>query len=247
MRKYVRKLGILGGMGPEATASLYVGIISRCQRELGAKYNSDFPPIIINSCPVPDGRMWRGFNKSKVEQVLRSNVKLLEKAGADFIAIPCNSVHYFLPVMRSAVKIPVLSIVEETAQEIRAKGLRKVLLLGTRFTVNRQIYDNSLTDREITLVKPNAAQKRLIERIIINVESGRRTQFDRASIISIINNVRKKAGIEGVIAGCTEIPLLVRQGDIHIPLFDTVDILATSTYELIRGKRDFRSSPNEPE
>jgi aspartate racemase len=247
MRKYVRKLGILGGMGPEATASLYLGIISRCQRELGAKYNSDFPPIIINSCPVPDGRMWRGFNKSKVEQVLRSNVKLLEKAGADFIAIPCNSVHYFLPVMRSAVKIPVLSIVEETAQEIRAKGVKNVLLLGTMFTVDRQIYDNSLTDRGITLVKPDVAQKRLVERIIIKVESGRRTQFDRASIIRIINNMKKKSGVEGVIAGCTEIPLLVRQSDLDVPLFDTIDILATSTYELIRGKRDFKSSLKEPE
>jgi len=234
-------------MGPEATASLYLGIISRCQRELGAKYNSDFPPIIINSCPVPDGRMWRGFNKSKVEQVLRSNVKLLEKAGADFIAIPCNSVHYFLPVMRSAVKIPVLSIVEETAQEIRAKGVKNVLLLGTMFTVDRQIYDNSLTDRGITLVKPDVAQKRLVERIIIKVESGRRTQFDRASIIRIINNMKKKSGVEGVIAGCTEIPLLVRQSDLDVPLFDTIDILATSTYELIRGKRDFKSSLKEPE
>jgi aspartate racemase len=245
MRKYLRKLGILGGMGPEATASLYLGIISLCQRGLGAKYNSDFPSIIINSCPVPDGRMWRGFNKSKVERVLRFNVKLLERAGADFVAIPCNSVHYFLPIIRSAVKIPVLSIVEETAQEVRAKGVRKVLLLGTMFTVNRQIYDNPLTDRGITLVKPDAAQKRLVERIIINVESGRRTQSDRIAMINLINNIRKRTDIEGVIAGCTEIPLLIRQSDIPIPLFNTIDILATSAYELIRGKRTF--STNEPE
>ena len=140
-----------------------------------------------------------------------------------------------------------LSIVEETAEEIRSKGVKNVLLLGTMFTVNRQIYDSTLTDRGINLVKPDVAQKRLVEQIIIRVESGRRTQFDRTSIIRIINSMRRKAGVEGVIAGCTEIPLLVRQSDLGIPLFDTIDILATSTYELIRGKRDFKFSLKEPE
>jgi len=229
-------------MGPEATANLYLGIIRRCQRELGAKYNSDFPPIIINSCPVPDGYMWKGFVESEVEKALRLNVRLLERAGVDFIAIPCNSVHYFLPVMRKAIDIPILSIVEETADMIRAEGLTKVLLLATEFTVNRQIYDKPLADRGITLVKPNAAQKRLVEKVIIRVESGRRSESDRAAVMRIANNLRKEVGVEGVIAGCTEIPLLMKLSDIPIPLFDTIDILASSAYALIRGKRNLGES-----
>jgi len=226
-------------MGPEATANLYLGIIYRCQRELGAKYNSDFPPIIINSCPVPDGYMWKGFVEPEVEKVLRLNVRMLEQAGVDFIAIPCNSVHYFLRVMRRAVDIPLLSIVEETADTIRAEGLTKVLLLATEFTVNRQIYDKPLADRDITLAKPNAAQKRLVEKIIIRVESGQRSESDRRIVTRIVNDLRKEVGIEGVIAGCTEIPLLVRPSDIPIPLFDTIDVLASSAYALITGKRSF--------
>jgi aspartate racemase len=238
MIRYARKLGILGGMGPEATASLYLNIIGRCQRELGAKYNSDFPPIVINSCPVPDGYMWKDFHKSEVERTLRLNVRLLEKAEVDFIAIPCNSVHHFLPVMRRAVNVPFLSIVEETARAISAEGLTRVLLLASEFTVNRRIYDKTLADREITLVKPTAAQKRLVGDIIVRVESGRRTKSDRTRVVKIVDKLRKESDVEGVIAGCTEIPLLVKAVDISIPLFDTIDILASSAYELIRGRRE---------
>lgn len=227
-------------MGPEATASLYLGIVGRCQQELGAKYNSDFPSIIMNSCPVPDGRMWKGFDRCEVERVLRFNVKLLEKAGVDFIAVPCNSAHYFLPVMRKAVGIPILSIVEETAKEIRAEGLTKILLLATEFTLNRHVYDKPLADRGITLVRPNAAQKRRVEKMIVRVESGRRSASDRAALMGIVSVLRKKVGVEGVIAGCTEIPLLIQPRDIPVPLFDTIDILASSAYALIRGKRSFR-------
>ena len=185
---------------------------------------------------------WKGFDRSEVEKVLRYNVKLLEKAGVDFIAVPCNSVHYFLPVMRKTVSIPIVSIVEETADKVRAEGLSKVLLLATEFTVNPQIYDKPLASSGITLVKPNSAQKRRIEKIIIGVESGRRSTSDRATLTSIVNSLREEVGVEGVIAGCTEIPLLIRPRDISIPLFDTIDILASSAYKIIRGNRKFRKN-----
>jgi aspartate racemase len=239
MKKYARKLGILGGMGPEATASLYLSIIGRCQRQLGAKYNSDFPPIIINSCPVPDGRMWKGFSKAEVERTLRANIRILERTGVDFVAIPCNSVHYFLPVMRKAVRILVLSIIEETAKQIRRKGLTKVLLLATEFTVSHGVYEKPLAERGITLVKPNPAQQRLVQKTIINTESGQRAKSDRAGVLGIINDVREKSGIQGVVAGCTEIPLLIQRKDIPIPLFDTIDILAAAAYVLICGREEF--------
>lgn len=228
-------------MGPEATATFYLNIISRCQRELGAKYNSDFPPIIINSAPVPDGLMWKGFNRAEVKRFLRTNIRILERSGVDFVAVPCNSVHYFMAVMRKAANIPVLSIVEETANEIERMGLSKVLLLATEFTTYRGIYDQPLAEREITLVKPSRTQQRLLEKIIIRTESGQRSRSDRAIVVGIIKSLRKSADIEGVVAGCTEIPLLIQQKDIPIHFFDTIDILAASSYGLISGKRTFDS------
>jgi aspartate racemase len=191
--------------------------------------------------------MWKGFDEAEVERYLCANIRILERAGADFVAIPCNSAHYFLPVMRKAVSIPVLSIVEETAREIRRRGLSKVLLLATEFTVGRGIYEQPLADREVTLVKPSQAQQRLVEKVIINTESGQRAKSDRATVIGIINDLRKTAGIQGVVAGCTEIPLLIRQKDIPIRLFDTIDILAASAYALICGRKDFDNSNRSSE
>lgn len=239
LKKYARKLGILGGMGPEATASLYLGIINRCQRELSAKYNSDFPPIIINSCPVPDGKMWKGFDKTEVERVLRANVRILEKAGVDFIAIPCNSVHHFLPLMRETVHIPILSIVEETARAIKKRGLTNVLLFATEFTMTTQIFDQHLEEQGIQLVKPSTSEQRQIQSIIIRIESGRRYKSDREALVRIIRAKMKRNGIQGIVAGCTEIPLLIHQGEIPVSLFDTIDVLAASAYALIRGKINF--------
>jgi len=242
LKKYAAKLGILGGMGPEATASLYLNIIRRCQRELDAKYNSDFPPIIINSFPVPDGRMWKGFDEIEVKRALADSVKLLEKAGVDFIAIPCNSAHHFLHVMQKAVHVPILSIVDETAEKIKKRRIKKVLLLATKFTANRQIYDKSLADREITLIKPRSGQQDIINDITIRVESGRRNKADKTKLINIIEELKEKTGIQGVIGGCTEIPLLIKSKDISVPLFDTIDILAASCYDLVCGKRDLMKS-----
>jgi aspartate racemase len=241
LKAYRRKLGILGGMGPEATAALYLGVIRRCQQQLRAKYNSDFPPIIINSAPVPDGRMWKGFNRRKVERFLRSNIRILERAGADFVAIPCNSAHYFMPAMRDAVQIPVLSIVEETAKTIQKRKLSTVLLFATTFTARRGIYDTCFSRRGLKLVKPNESDQRTIEHIIVRVEGGKRLIHDWKTILSIARKHQKTDGVEGVIAGCTEIPLLLksRQG---IPFVDTIDVLASACYELIVGKDDFTNS-----
>src|SRR3989339_318028 len=95
-----RKIGILGGMGPEATADLYLEIIRIFQQELGAKYDDEFPQIFINSLPLPDV-VEQNFSEAQVIYLLKEGVKKLEQAGADFIVIACNTVHVFLCQMRS--------------------------------------------------------------------------------------------------------------------------------------------------
>ena len=241
LKRYRRKLGILGGMGPEATAALYLGIVSRCQRNLGAKYNSDFPPIIIDSAPVPDGRMWTGFSRRRVERFLRDNIRILERAGAEFVVVPCNSAHHFMPIMRGAVQIPVLSIVEETAKAIRQRHLSRVLLLATTFTANKRVYDEYFSATGLELVKPNAGEQAMVEDIIVRVEGGKRLKYDKKTILGIIQKHRRFNNAQAVVAGCTEIPLLLHHGDLAVPLFDTIDILASAAYELITGSRDLKT------
>lgn len=141
--------------------------------------------------------------------------------------------------MRKTVHIPILSIVEETARAIKKRGLTNVLLFATEFTMTTQIFDQHLEKQGIQLVKPNTSEQRQIQSIIIRIESGRRYKSDREALVRIIRAKMKRNGIQGIVAGCTEIPLLIHQGEIPVSLFDTIDALAASAYALIRGKINF--------
>lgn len=234
MRKYTKTVGILGGMGPEATAKFYTDIINRCQSELGAKYNSDFPYILINSVPIPDGKMWRGFDQDLVISILQENCRLLEDAKADFIAVPCNSAHYFINKMRESVGIPVFSIIEETSKRIKKAKLECVSILATNFTVSKGLYEAHLSKEKINLIRPSNDLQKRIDEIIISIESGNRSKANRDVLIEIIKDLGSR-GAEGVILGCTEIPLIIKQDDVSIPLFDTLGILTDSTFNYLIG------------
>ena len=230
-KKYSGKLGILGGMGPEATASLYLKIIKKCQAaNFRTRYNSDFPHIVVNSVPVPDGDMWKNFDSDLVYQVLVTECKNLEKLNVDFIVSPSNPVDHFIPFIRKQIKIPILSISETTTQNILEKNLKKVGILALKFTIKNKIYQPHLTEQGVTLITPDIKQQNIIEKIIVNIESGKRDEKDKEQLINIIKDLKKK-GAQGIILGCTEIPLVLKQKDSPIYLFDTLDILTESVFK----------------
>lgn len=232
-----KKMGILGGMGPEATAEFYLKVIRRCQRELGAKYNSDFPSIIINSTQTPDGKMWSGFDPKTLKDSLENDCKILEKSGIDFIVIPCNSAHFFIDHIRQSVTIPVLSIIEEVTAMIRTKNLDKVLLLSTRFTSRCNIYNYYLANQNIQLIKPIERDQEKIEKIIVEVESGNRNIVLREALIEVVQAYIVSDDIQGVILGCTELPLICTSSHMPVDAFDTLEVLADSAFELIKPKK----------
>src|SRR3989338_835754 len=121
-------IGILGGMGPEATACLYLKIIKIFQERYGAKYDADFPKIFICNLPLPDV-VETADTSNRVRDCLVKAVQELASVGVDFIAIPCNTVSYFQREVREAVSIPVLSLPEEVAKVVRSKRFKKVGLL----------------------------------------------------------------------------------------------------------------------
>ena len=147
MSKY-KTIGILGGMGPEATADLYLHIIQLFQQKYGAIYDSDFPEIIIVNLPIPDV-VENANEQNIVKEMLIEGVKKLEKAGADFVAIPCNTVTYYIKEMQSAVSIPIINILQETTNAIIKSGIEKVGLLGTETTIKNRIYDDVLRNFQI--------------------------------------------------------------------------------------------------
>jgi aspartate racemase len=217
-QKY-KKIGILGGMGPEATAELYLKIIKIFQDKFGAKYDSDYPEIMIYNLPLPDV-VEKIDQSSKIKEMLVKGVQKLESWGVDFIAIPCNTVNFFLPEMRTAVSIPILSILEETAKEVNKLELKKVAVLGTEMTISSGIYQKVLPD--ISLIVPKLEQQQEITEIILNVLAGKKIKSDLQKLKSIIKEL-KINGAEKVILGCTELPLLIKESEDTI---NTIDILA---------------------
>src|SRR3989344_7697176 len=130
MNKFGKKktIGILGGMGAEATVDLYMGIWKYYQDNFGAKYDSDFPPVIIYSVPIPDV-VENLENEAKTLQMLQDTAQTLEKAGCDFILIACNSVQFLLSEIRKSVKTPVIGIAQVNAKILKDKGIYKVGIL----------------------------------------------------------------------------------------------------------------------
>ena len=201
-------IGILGGMGPEATAELYLRNIRLLQAE-GARYDADFPEMLIYNLPLPDMVEQQG-NKKAIAALLRQAIARLRDAGADFIAIPCNTAFSY---MESGEGI--LSIVAETRKEI-ARWDGKVGVLGTEATIRSRLYEGII---------PDSGDQRKVTRIIMNILSGKKLRSDKDALLGIMGRLQEK-GATGVVLGCTELPLLVSQKDAPIMMFDTLDVLA---------------------
>jgi len=226
MNKY-KKIGILGGMGPLPTAELYLRIIRLFQVKLNAKFDSDFPEFVINSITT-QGVLIPKVNEKKLLRKLISGCKSLEKSKVDFIVIPCNSAHKYIETMRKSVKIPIISIIEETIKQIIKKRILKVLILGTAYSIKNRLFQKILLCKNIKFEIPHEKQQKKITRIIMNIQAGQNNNSDKENLTEIINLY--KDNIDGVILGCTELPLIVDNDDVTIPIFDTIDVLANSAY-----------------
>jgi aspartate racemase len=228
-----KRIGILGGMGPESTAALYQELIRQCQKQYGAQYDEDYPEIFICSIPIPD--IVKGLeNPQGVLPVLVSGAKKLESIGADFMIMPCNTAEYFYENMKKEVSIPFLSIIEETAKKIESSGYRKVGLLATETTIVKRIYNRILDCAGIELIVPEEQDE--VTAIILNIISGKKLNKDKDALKAIIKNLEKR-GAEAIILGCTDIPVLLKQKDVETKLFDSIEILAESAIKYAIGPR----------
>ncbi len=230
-----QKIGILGGMGPDSTGDFFLRIIALFQHRMGANFTSDFPAITVESITFPHKNEAKSEYEVIKRQAMCQGCQTLETAGVDFIVIPCNSAHNYIRQMRDSVKIDVLSIIEETAQEIVRQGLSKVLLLATEYTIKNNLYF-PLKNVGVDAVIPNQDQQNLVMDAIKNIFAGKRLPQDRKNLAEIIRAHKFTTGIQGAILGCTELPLAL-EGDREdeFVLFDTLKILAESTFKRSAG------------
>jgi aspartate racemase len=214
-----KTIGILGGMGPEATSELYMEVVKIFQKEFGAKFDKDFPPFFIYSLPIPD--VVEGMeDKDRLISMLVEGVNKLEQAGVDFVAIACNSVQVFLSEIRMKTSTSIISIPEETMKVIKQQGYTKVGLLATNTTLNSGIYQQEAVLSNIKLIQPKIELQKELTGIIMKILSG----VKEDSLNGLISSL-KSEGAQAVILGCTDLPLLI-SGDGGIDLFGTTKILA---------------------
>lgn len=226
-----KTVGILGGMGPEATWDLYRRIITIFQKKFDAKYDSDFPPISIYSLPLPD-TVENLAPEEEIISMLLEGLKKLEGTGASYIAVPCNSIFSYYNQMKNAIDVPIVNIMEETAKRASKNKFKIVGLLGTKLTIRQKLFEKPLEDRNLKLINPTTNQQVETTRVIMNILSGKKLNEDKTKLISIIKDLQSK-GAEAVILGCTELPLLISQKDINLPLIDTTEIIAESVIKYL--------------
>jgi len=213
----MKTIGILGGLGPESTAAYYE-TITRAYHDLRGDYN--YPPIIIYSLsfqPYIDA----GYD---LPAETLDAIERLAAAGADFVVAACNSVHIVYDEVAPEVSVPWVSIMDATAEEILEAGMRKVGLLGTRFTMAKGFFAEALARRGIETIAPKGEDVETVNRIIYDeLVLNQVTDASREAVLAVAERL-VDAGAEGIVLGCTELPFLVRQADTKIPVFDTTAI-----------------------
>lgn len=228
----MKTVGIIGGLGPEATAEFYLEIVSACS---DLKEQSH-PPTLIYNVPLPlqleKECIIGAKNEEKCLPLLIQAAKILEKGGADFLVMPCNSLHVFIEEIRKAVKIPVLSIIEETVKFLKDQNINKVGILATSITINRKLYKLKLNGHKIREIIPNGQDQAQLGQIIYNLVVGEYTDIDRQILSKITDNLVTN-GAESIILACTDLQLLYPQ-HAKVKIFDTVQILVDATVRAIR-------------
>lgn len=222
----MKTIGLLGGMSWESTVTYYQLINQTIKEKLGGLHSAK---CLLYSVDFAEIEEYQSKGKwEEVGGVLAAEAAKLEAAGADFIVICTNTMHKVSPQIEAAISIPIIHIAEATADELEKSGISKVALLGTKYTMTQDFYKQRLTDRGIEVLIPEEKDIELVNSVIYNeLCRGILSAESKAEYIRIIRELSGR-GAQGVILGCTEIGLLIKQEDVETPLFDTAVIHATN-------------------
>ena len=219
----MKKIGILGGIGPESTVEYYKRIIYGYRKLTN---DANYPPLVINSINMTEmlGLVSGGDNE-KLADFLAGEINKLKITGADYVAIASNTPHCVINELTESSAVPIISIVDETCGYAKEKNLKKVLLTGTIFTMKKDFYQKSFNKYDIECIVPDDDDKAKIHNIIFpNLEDGIILEKDKIAFLDICGRIIGANNVDGIVLGCTELPLLVNQNDFTISVLDTMEI-----------------------
>ncbi len=223
-KKY-KTIGILGGMGAAASADLYARIVRIAQTNYSAQQDSDFPEMWIYNLSLTDFDETGFVNKDSVLNQLVAGVTKLSGTGSDFIVIPCNTVHFFYHEMQATISIPIVSIIDTVADAVVQAKHNTIGIISSKSTREMGLYEQAMSARGVSVVSVNDEEQEHVDAIILRVIGGSQDQSDINEMKRIAERLTS-SGAQGVVLGCTELPLAISQKDTRIPLFSSTELLA---------------------
>ncbi len=226
----MKTIGLIGGMSWESSLEYYRIINETAKAKLGGlhsakciMYSVDFAEIEV---------LQRQDRWAEASQLMVAAAQSLERAGADFIVICTNTMHKSVDDIQCNTQIPLLHIADATAEKVKSAGLKKIGLLGTRFTMEHDFYKGRLIDKYgLAVITPDDSEREVIHRVIYDeLCLGVIKQESKEQYVKIMERL-VRAGAQGIILGCTEIELLVHEGDSQVPLFPTTKLHAIAAVE----------------
>ncbi len=226
-------VGVIGGLGPEATLDFFSKILAATP----AAIDQDHIHLLIDNNPkVPDrNKAVAGVGPSPAP-ALAAMARRLEQAGADFLVMPCNAAHAFQSAIEAAVSIPFVSIIEETCREVvqRFPAAQCVGVLASTGCVDAELYQTAFARHGITVVVPVGAERDAFMQLVYRVKSGEKAHLFTHGMRDIAEALADR-GAEVLVAGCTEVPLVLGERDAPCPLVDSTDVLVRATIQRARA------------
>lgn len=220
----MKKLGVLGGMGPQASMRFYERTIAISTEQFGADANHKFPHMLISNIPVPD-LISSQEDEERTVAMVEEEALLLKNAGAELFAIPCNTMHLYIQRFRTATQSVFLSMIDEVVKHVVADGHQTVGVMGTQTTMRTDLYGAPLRLEGVEPILPTETQQERIVEVIRRYIAGLVTEQDQTDVNDVILSLAEK-GAKAIVLGCTELPLAIDHARSPLPLYDSLQILA---------------------
>lgn len=219
----MKKIGMIGGIGPESTVDYYHRIIELYQQKVS---KDNYPEIIINSINMTAMLQKVGDkNWDDLTRILTESIVSLNKAGAEIGFMASNTPHIVFEQIQKTSPIPLISIVEAARKEAQRLALKKVALLGTLFTMQSSYYQTEFNKNGINVIVPFESEQLYIhDKLFTEIEHGVFLEETRDGLLNIVKRLMDDAGIDGVVLGCTELPLILTKDEFGIPFLNTTKI-----------------------
>ncbi|MBT3385899.1 MAG: aspartate/glutamate racemase family protein [Prolixibacteraceae bacterium] len=226
----MKTIGLIGGMSWESSAVYYDLINKKVREKLGGFHSCKNIMVTVDFAEIE--KLQHLDDWETLDKMMVTSAKQLEAAGADIVVLCTNTMHLCSPAIIENISIPFLHIAEATGLEIVKKGLKKVALLGTKFTMEKDFYKKYILDNfGVEVIIPADDNREQIHTIIYNELVQGKIKNESRKIYKQIIGKLEQQGAEGIILGCTEIPLLISGKDVNIPIFDTTTIHAEKAVE----------------